>query len=443
MEYLHHFQLSEDPFRNDHRERFVSLIPSQTDAIARLDRGVRQGRGLITLIGPAGAGKTAVGKHLYEELEEEVFEASMMVVLRSQADSDWLLQRFASQLGVEEPSTQREALIGQIYERLAIIREDGRHGVLIIDDAQALATRETLQELCSLVRLEYEERRMLSIVLIGTPALEAALAANREVAHHVEVQVTLPGLDEDEAPEYLAARVRAAGGDPQILLPGAVAGLRELAGGAPGRMNILADNALFEAYAAGRAQMARSDVEKAFRGLGWDRVGSVVAPPSPVEQMAEAPALDFAPTTTLDLDAPSAPELGASREPELEIPQPNGAAVAASAAAPVVSEPPRPSGPAALAPDLASPPPGSAPELDMELEAVFDSPAPAAAPEAQGTVVMDFEAPPAAAPRPSPRSLAAPTEIQLEPADALPVDGPPKDDSDEAVDALFMDLIEE
>ena len=91
--------------------------------------------------------------------------------------------------------------------------------MLIIDDAQALATRETLQELCSLVRLEYEERRMLSIVLVGTPALEAALAAERELAHHVEVQVTLPGLDEDEAPEYLAARVRAAGGDPQILLP--------------------------------------------------------------------------------------------------------------------------------------------------------------------------------------------------------------------------------
>jgi type II secretory pathway predicted ATPase ExeA len=414
VEYLHHFNLSEDPFRNDHRERFVTLIPSQTDAIARLDRGVRQGRGLITLIGPAGSGKTAVAKHLFEELEEEVFEAAMMVVLRSHADSDWLLQRFAAQLGVEEPSTQREALVGQIYERLAIIREDGRHGVLIIDDAQALATEETLAELCALVRLEYEERRMLSIVLVGSPALAAMLASEPELAHHIEVRVNLEGLGDEETPEYLAARVRAAGGDPQILLPGAVAALRELSAGAPGRMNILADNALFEAYAADRAQVARSDVEKAFQGLGWDQVGSAVPAPTPADAMAEAPVLEYAPSTTIDLDAPT------FEAPPIEAPQTFEA-----------SQP-------ALAPQA---------DIESELEAVFEAPParPAVEPGAQGTVIMDFEVP-VEAPQPlaPARPMAAPTEIQLEPADALPIEGPPKDEDDEdAVDALFMELIED
>ena len=160
MEYLHHFELSEDPFRNDHLERFIAETPSQAEAYRRLDRGVRQGRGLVALVGPAGCGKTVVARRLYEELEEEVFEASMMVVLRSQADSEWLLFRLATQLGVENVAPQREALIEQIYERLAIVREDGRHAVLIIDDADALATRETLAELCALVKLEYEDRRM-------------------------------------------------------------------------------------------------------------------------------------------------------------------------------------------------------------------------------------------------------------------------------------------
>ena len=70
MEYLHHFQLSEDPFRNDHLERFISETPSQADALQRLDRGVRQGRGLIVLAGPVGSGKTVVARRLYEELEE-------------------------------------------------------------------------------------------------------------------------------------------------------------------------------------------------------------------------------------------------------------------------------------------------------------------------------------------------------------------------------------
>ena len=103
MEYLHHFQLSEDPFRNDHLERFLAETPTQEDAHQRLERGVRQGRGLVALVGPAGSGKTVVARRLYEELEEEVFEASMMVILRSQADGDWLLSRFAASSGSRSP----------------------------------------------------------------------------------------------------------------------------------------------------------------------------------------------------------------------------------------------------------------------------------------------------------------------------------------------------
>src|SRR5262245_64945777 len=99
-----------------------------------------------------------VVRRLLESLEEEVFDASMLVVLHGAADAGWMLTRFASQLGIEEPAAEREALLAQIYEKLAIIREDGRHAVLIIDDAQALATHTTLAEVCGLLKLEYEDR---------------------------------------------------------------------------------------------------------------------------------------------------------------------------------------------------------------------------------------------------------------------------------------------
>ena len=45
MDHLHHFQLAEDPFRGDHSEKFAIDLPAQSGALARLDRGVRQGRG--------------------------------------------------------------------------------------------------------------------------------------------------------------------------------------------------------------------------------------------------------------------------------------------------------------------------------------------------------------------------------------------------------------
>ena len=50
MEYLHHFSLAEDPFRNDHVERFSIETPSAMDALRRVDRAVRQSKGLVVLL---------------------------------------------------------------------------------------------------------------------------------------------------------------------------------------------------------------------------------------------------------------------------------------------------------------------------------------------------------------------------------------------------------
>jgi type II secretory pathway predicted ATPase ExeA len=391
VEYLHHFQLSEDPFRNDHLERFAVETPTQVDAYARLDRGVRQGRGLVALVGPGGSGKTVVARRLYEALEEEVFEARMLVLLRSQVDTGWLLHRYAGQLGVEEPAEQREGLIEQIYERLAIVREDGRHAVLIVDGADALAAPETLAELCSLVKLEYEERRMLTLVLVGSGPLHRVLQAEPEIAHQIEVRVEMRPLPADEAAAYLGHRLDVAGGDPQLLLPGAVAALHELANGAPGRMNVLADNALYEAWIANREQVARSDVERAFADLGWGGVvggGAGARAASSPERRPRGGRAAVAETTSRDIDSP----LGS---------------------------------------------------LDSELEAVF-SPA-AGASRRGGTVrtqVMDFDSGASRRPvRPvPPRAVAAPTEIQLGPSDVVRRSGPPKDDE---VDDLFMELIDD
>jgi general secretion pathway protein A len=275
VDYLYHFQLSEDPFRIDAGEKFDVDLPSQADALARADRAVRTGKSLVVLVGGVGTGKTRIARRLYEALEEEIFEAGMMVVLRRAVGADWLLVRIARQLGVEEPRNEREALIAQIYEKLAIVHEDGRRAVLIVDDAQGLANEETLAELCGLVKLEYEDRRLLTVVLVGAPALAAAITADPLLAHHVDVRVQLAPLERDDAVGYLAARIEAAGGSGETLLPGAAAALHELSEGAPGRMNALADNALYEAWRCQREQVTRNDVEQAYRDLGWDAVRAV------------------------------------------------------------------------------------------------------------------------------------------------------------------------
>ena len=388
MEYLRHFQLSEDPFRMDAGEKFDVGLPSQDDARARLDRVVRQGRGLVLLVGGVGSGKTRVARRLFEELEEEVFEAAMMMVLRREVGADWLLGRVARQLGVEEPDAEREALIAQIYERLAIIHEDGRRAVLIIDDAHGLANADALSEICALVKLEYEERRLVTVVLVGAGPLDAAIAADPLLLHHLDARVALQPLDREEVGSYLAARIEGAGGSADLLLPGAVAALHELSSGAPGRINALADNALYEAWVNQRNQMARSDVESAHRDLGWSGGGAADA--------------------------------------------------AQGSASPAPAPRPRPPAQAERTDPIAF----GADEAGGDAVFAHRS-GPRREPASPHTVVMDFDAPhtatsvapPSGGPLPP---LAEATRIELDD----PIDAPPKDADDE-VDDLFMELLED
>jgi type II secretory pathway predicted ATPase ExeA len=269
MEHFQHFGLADDPFRNEPRlEFFFETVPHR-DALRRLDRGVRQSKSLCVLIGDAGSGKTMVARRLLEDLEEEVFDASMLVVLKGSADGMWMLMRFARQLEIEEPATDRETLLGQVYEKLAIIREDGRHAVLIVDDAQALASPETLAEVYGLLKLEYEERPLLSIVLVGVATLERALASDAVLARRADVKVRLARLDLEAATAYLNHRIQRVQGSPSIFEADAIAALCELGEGLPGLMNTLADNALFEAFLCGRSRVSRIDVERVHRDLGW------------------------------------------------------------------------------------------------------------------------------------------------------------------------------
>ena len=92
MEHLRHFQLSDDPFRNEPQSALFNDSGTHKAAVRRLDRAVRQARGLSVLTGEPGSGKTMVVRRLLEGLEDEMFEASMLVVLGESVDPEWLLR---------------------------------------------------------------------------------------------------------------------------------------------------------------------------------------------------------------------------------------------------------------------------------------------------------------------------------------------------------------
>jgi type II secretory pathway predicted ATPase ExeA len=296
VEHLSTFGLTRDPFANEPQLDLFFESQSVREAATRLRRAAQQGKGLVVLTGAGGLGKTMLVRHVLEGLEEEVFEPCLLVPVPGVSDGGWVLDRLARQLGVESPSRERSAVLTEVYEKLAIVREEGRHVVVILDEAQVLAEQGVLRELRGLLNLEYEERRLLTLVLVGLPALANAVANESALAERVDVPLRLAPLTPEESSRYLTHRIRAAGGNPAIVESSGVAALVKWGGGVPRMLNRLADAALFEAHMAGRVSATAADVERAAAELelrppdgAASQAAAFVEPPALPEPLARKP----------------------------------------------------------------------------------------------------------------------------------------------------------
>jgi len=299
VEHLSHFGLSRDPFANDSLVSFYFEDEAFANAERRLLRGVTQGKGLCLLTGSGGSGKTMLVRHLLESFDEEAYESVLLIPMPGISDGRWILDRFARQLGVEEPSEEPSQLLGELYEQLAMVREEGRKAVLIIDEAQVLADQAVLGELRGLLNLEYEDCRLLTVVLTGLPDLAIEVANGPALAERVEIRVEIPSLDPEDSVRYLTHRIRAVDGNPAILESGAIDAIVTLADGNPRRLNTLADNSLYEAYLAGRMSATAQDVTRAARDLG------LLAEVADSESKKEEVSVFDEPTTGATAGAPS------------------------------------------------------------------------------------------------------------------------------------------
>ena len=268
MEHLDHFGLARDPFVKDPLPAFHFESDAASDAERRLLRGCLQRRSLCVLSGGVGLGKSTVLRRVLEQLDEERFDAHLLVLVHLAAESSWLLTRLAQLLGVEAPSKEWPRLCGEIYDRLAALHEEGRHAVLLVDDAQLLARPEPLAELRALLNLDHEGQHLLSVVLAGGVDLERGVALDPALAQRVDVSVGLAPLDAEGVAAFVAHRVRVAGGDPALFEPNALSEIARRSGGAPRLVLTLADNALHEAWLLGTARVGLDAVDRAAGDLG-------------------------------------------------------------------------------------------------------------------------------------------------------------------------------
>ncbi|GEJ55627.1 hypothetical protein AMYX_03680 [Anaeromyxobacter diazotrophicus] len=281
--YLEYYELAQEPFSNAPVSRFYYSSAQHAQALMRLTHAVSQMKGLALLVGDIGAGKTTLARRLLDSLPEDEYEAALLVIVHSGITAQWLLRRIALQLGVENPAEEKLPLLSQLYQRLIRIHEAGKKAVVLIDEAQMLATREIMEEFRGLLNLEIPERKLLSFVFFGLPEIEENLKLDPPLAQRVALRYHLDPLSAEATEAYVRHRLRLAGAPRVPFTPEAIAAVHRFSHGTPRVINTLCDNALFEGFLAKARDVDAPLVERLARDLA-------LVPPAPGPGAPDAPA---------------------------------------------------------------------------------------------------------------------------------------------------------
>ncbi|ACG71925.1 general secretion pathway protein-related protein [Anaeromyxobacter sp. K] len=294
MNYLEFYELAQEPFSNAPVSRFYYSSAQHAQALLRLNHAVSAMKGLAVLVGDIGAGKTTLARRMLDSLPEDEYEAALLVIVHSGITPSWLLKRIALQLGVESPAEEKLALLAQLYQRLVRIYESGKKAVVLIDEAQMLASREIMEEFRGLLNLEVPERKLLSFVFFGLPEIEDNLRLDPPLAQRVALKYRLEPLSAEATEAYVRHRLRLAGAPRLPFTPAAIQRIHDHTGGTPRLINTLCDNALFEGAMARAREIDERLLDRVARDLGIEAPARPVPGAPAVRGGREGGALDLA-----------------------------------------------------------------------------------------------------------------------------------------------------
>lgn len=262
--YYQYFHLSENPFSITPNPRFLFLSEQHRDALAHLLYGMGEGAGgFVQLTGEVGAGKTTLCRSILNQVPESVDAA---LIFNPNQSAFELVASTCDELQVEYPKDCKsiKVLTDLLNRRLLEAHAQGRRTVLIIDEAQNLSP-ETLEQLRLLTNLETATQKLLQIILIGQPELDAITRRNdlRQLSQRITARYHLKPLRRHETAAYISHRLKVVGAGKQLFTDGAVRRIHRLSGGIPRIINIICDRALLGAFALEKKKVNAGMVKKA------------------------------------------------------------------------------------------------------------------------------------------------------------------------------------
>jgi general secretion pathway protein A len=306
----------ERPFDLTPNPRFLLLTGHHREALSNLQYGISSRRALTLLVGEVGTGKTTLVRAAVEDFERQGHCMAYLnnPTLTRAEFCEFLASAFSLSVGA---ASSKARLLAELAERLQEQRSQQHISALIIDEAQSLPN-ELLEEIRLLANIETATEKLLPVVLSGQPELAGRLNAPqlRQLKQRVALRCTLEPLDARETAEYVAGRIRIAGGNSALVFTRqAIDVIYRHSGGIPRLISVICDNALISGFAADCRPVNRQIVEEVCKDFDLRRATDaqnegLLGGPTAKANPSPAPA---EPATRLQESNPGAERDSASR----------------------------------------------------------------------------------------------------------------------------------
>jgi type II secretory pathway predicted ATPase ExeA len=281
--YEAHFGLRENPFSSSPSPEFIYQSGEHREALAHFQYAITNREPFVLLTGEVGTGKTTAIQALRRLLPTG---APVALVAHTTLEPRELIEEIAMRFGLDpQPGESKPALMHRLE---AFLEERGRAGtqaLLVFDEAHLMSVG-LLEEVRLLSNLESPRGgKLLQICLVGQPELERHLQSPelRQLRQRISVRYSLHPLNREDTGAYIHHRLRAAGcPQPAIVFPDeAVGAVHGLSQGIPREINVLAGQALLNAFLEDASSVGRAHVYSAKSDYGFQGIVTGAAALSP------------------------------------------------------------------------------------------------------------------------------------------------------------------
>jgi general secretion pathway protein A len=269
--YKNFFGFNERPFKLVPNPAYLFLSRSHEEALAHLTYAVIQGEGFMEITGEVGTGKTTLCRAFLEHLDDDTKTA---YIFNPNLNSIELLKAINDEFGIPSDADNAKDLIDTLNAFLIEQKTQGKHTILLIDEAQNL-TNEVLELLRLLSNLETAKHKLLYIILVGQPELKEKLNSHelRQLRQRISLSCRLIPLSLNDVRNYIQHRIHVASEKPGIrFADAAYRSIYNYSKGIPRLINIVCDRALLTAFGLDQKEITQKIVRASIEEL-TDRNG--------------------------------------------------------------------------------------------------------------------------------------------------------------------------